>query len=277
MMLMTLALFAGCNNSQDQENDVNSTSGQTEKTTENADESWNYIKEKGTLIVGLDDTFCPMGFHDENGNLVGFDIDLAEALGEQIGIKVEFQSIDWDAKEMELSNKKIDCIWNGMSQTPERVKEMTLSKGYLKNKILIMTTADATVDTLDDLKNYQIGIQAKSAALEVLQDNDIYKEIEGNVYEYATYDEVIMDMDAGRLQVMIVDQVLGEYKNSKRSEDKKFKLAGTDLGEDLYVIGMRKNETALCEQINGALDALKDSGKADEFCQKWFNKNLLAY
>ena len=164
-----------------------------------------------------------------------------------------------------------------MSKTPERVEKMTLSKGYLKNKILIMTTSDATVNTLEDLKNYNIGIQAKSSALEVLQDNAIYQELEGKVYEYATYDEVIMDMDAGRLDVMIVDQVLGEYKNSKREEGKKFKLAGADLGEDIYVIGMRKDENALCDKINEALYAVKANGKANELSQKWFDKDLLAY
>ena len=72
--------------------------------------------DKNVLVVGLDDTFCPMGFHDESGELVGFDIDLANAVGEELGMKVEFKSIDWDTKEMELSTGKIDCVWNGMSE-----------------------------------------------------------------------------------------------------------------------------------------------------------------
>ena len=74
--------------------------------------------DKDTLVVGLDDTFAPMGFRDENGDLVGFDIDLANAVGKELGMKVEFKPIDWDAKEIELESGTIDCVWNGMSVTP---------------------------------------------------------------------------------------------------------------------------------------------------------------
>ncbi len=103
------------------------------------DGSWAYIQEKGKLIVGLDATFAPMGFRDESGEIVGFDIDLANAVAKELGIEVEFQPIDWDAKEMELNGKKIDCIWNGMSATPERMEKMTLSDPYLNNTISIMS------------------------------------------------------------------------------------------------------------------------------------------
>lgn len=72
--------------------------------------------DKEVLVVGLDDTFAPMGFRDEKGELVGFDIDLASAVGDEIGMDVEFKPINWDAKDLELSSGNIDCIWNGMSQ-----------------------------------------------------------------------------------------------------------------------------------------------------------------
>lgn len=100
---------------------------------------WEYIQNKGTLVVGLDDTFAPMGFRDESNNLVGFDIDLANAVGELLGIQIVFQPISWDAKELELSSKKIDCIWNGMSATEERQQNMALTYKYLNNKIVLMS------------------------------------------------------------------------------------------------------------------------------------------
>ena len=83
-----------------------------------------------TFVVGLDDTFAPMGFRDEDGDLVGFDIDLAEAVGEELGMEVEFKPIDWNAKEMELEAGTIDCVWNGMSVTDERMEKMALSNKY---------------------------------------------------------------------------------------------------------------------------------------------------
>ena len=99
------------------------------------DESLAKIKEKGTLILGLDDSFPPMGFRDENNEIVGFDIDLAKEVASRLGVELKLQPIDWAAKEMELSSGNIDCIWNGMSDTPERQESMAMSKDYLNNKI----------------------------------------------------------------------------------------------------------------------------------------------
>ena len=100
---------------------------------------WDYIQSRGKLIIGLDDTFAPMGFRDENNDLVGFDIDLAKAVGDVLGIEVEFKSINWNSKEMELKAKNIDCVWNGMSATPQRQEGMALTYKYLNNRIVIMT------------------------------------------------------------------------------------------------------------------------------------------
>ncbi|MFV0400519.1 MAG: amino acid ABC transporter substrate-binding protein [Oscillospiraceae bacterium] len=227
----------------------------------------------GKLIIGLDDTFAPMGFRDEAGELVGFDIDLATAMGEAIGMEIVFQPIDWDAKEMELEAKKIDCIWNGMSRTPQREESMTLSQSYLDNKIIVMTLPDVEITSKEQLADYQIGTQAKSAALEVLQADDIYATIQDNVSEYRTYDECILDMQAGRIQVMIVDEVLGQYKNNNLSP--KFNVSSVDFGEDLYTIGFRKGDTALCSQVEQGLKAVIESGKGKEISEKWFGADLL--
>lgn len=239
------------------------------------DNSWEYIKNKGVLIVGLDDTFCPMGFRNEKNELVGFDIDFANAVGEELGVKIEFQPIDWDSKDFELNNKNIDCIWNGMSRNPEREAQMTLTKNYIINRIVILGVEGKIVTELEDLKNYQIGTQAQSAALQILKNCEIYEEIKDNIYEYKTYDEVIMDMDAGRIDVMVVDEVLGEYKSNMRSE--KFVLSPYNFGDDYYVVGLRKNNESLRDELEKAFDAVKAGGKAAELSQTWFGKDILAY
>lgn len=229
---------------------------------------------KTTLVVGLDDTFCPMGFHDESGELVGFDIDFANAVGEEMGMKIEFKPIDWDAKEMELSTGKIDCVWNGMSKTPEREETMSLSVPYLKNHIIIMTNQGVTVASKEDLKNLKIGTQVDSSALECMQADAIYPEIKANVTEYKSYDECIMDMQAGRLDCMVVDEVLGKYKNDKLGNI--FGVSEVDFGEDLYVVGFSKDNTSLNDQVSAAMKALAKNGKAAELCQKWFGEDILA-
>lgn len=256
MALMALGLFAGC------------------QQAPAADGGWKYIEDKGVLVIGLDDTFAPMGFRDEANNLVGFDIDLANAVGETLGIRVEFQPIDWNAKELELSSKRIDCIWNGMSATPKRQEDMALTNKYLNNRIVIMAlSADIKVEAVEDLQNYNIGTQADSAALETMQAHADFASFSDKITEYGTYDEAIMDMQAGRVDLIVVDEVLGEYKNSKL--DEKMHLCDFNFGDDFYAIGCRKGENDVAGKITGAIDALIKNGKAAEISNKWFGRDIV--
>ena len=200
IMTIMMAALAGCGNKEKQEKS-----------------DLDYVKDKGTLIIGLDDTFAPMGFRDKKDKLVGLDIDLANAVAKELGVKVKFQPIDWEAKEAELKSKKIDCIWNGMSATPEREKSMSLSKRYLKNRILVMSLKkNVNVKSDADLKNYKMGTQAGSAALEAIKKNKKYDEFKGNIKEYDTYDRAIMDMKAGRNEVLAIDEVFAIYNSAKK-------------------------------------------------------------
>ena len=240
------------------------------------DNSWAYIEEKGELIVGLDDTFAPMGFRDEAGNLVGFDIDLANAVGQQLGVKVTFQPINWDSKEMELESKNIDCIWNGMSATPERMESMSLSYKYLNNKIVVMALDEnVKVTTGADLANYNIGTQTDSAALETMMADADWDAFSANVTEYKTYDQALMDMQAGRVDCIVVDQVLGEYKNSKLQE--KMIVCDYNFGDDYYAIGFRAGETELTNKVNDAIKALIDDGTAAKISNDWFGKDIVVF
>lgn len=231
------------------------------------------IKAKGKLIIGLDDTFAPMGFRDENNNLVGFDIDLATAVCKELGVEPVFQPIDWDAKELELSTGKIDCIWNGMSITPERKEGMSLSDPYLNNRIIIMTNKGVTITSKEDLANYNLGTQADSSALETIKSDPVYDKIKDKITEYKSYDQVIMDMQAGRLDAMIVDEVLGQYKNTQLGNI--FAVSDVNFGEDLYAVGFRKSDTELTQAVNAAIKTCEDNGSAAEISNKWFGADVL--
>lgn len=231
------------------------------------------IIAKGELVIGLDDTFAPMGFRDEGGNLVGFDIDLATAVCAELGIKATFQPIDWDAKELELTSGNIDCIWNGMSITDERQQSMSLSQPYLNNIICIMMPMDMQIRAASDLVGKNIGIQAGSAALEAVQASSIYDSIKDNITEYPTYDEVILDMQAGRLDCMVIDEVYGSYKNAQLGFI--YETSPLDFGDDLYAIGFRKGDTALCETVNAALNTLIENGTAAEISTEWFGGDIV--
>ncbi len=256
VMIASMALMTGCGSDEEAGGDT---------------------AEKDTLVVGLDDTFAPMGFRDEQGNLVGFDIDLANAVGEELGMAVEFKPIDWDAKEMELKAGTIDCVWNGMSITPERQENMALSNKYLNNKIVLMALKDSSVDITDasQLKDVQIGTQADSSALEMLMANEEYDNFKDNIKEYDTYDTAIMDLKAGRVDVIAVDQVLGEYTNNNL--DGAMKECTYSLGDDYYVIGFEKSNTDLRDQVNTAIEALVENGKAAEISNTWFGKDIVVF
>ena len=231
--------------------------------------------EKATIVVGLDDTFAPMGFRDEAGELVGFDIDLANKVGEELGMNVEFKPIDWNAKEMELKAKTIDCVWNGMSVTPERKENMALSDKYLNNKIVLMALADSDIDVTEasQLADLKIGTQVDSSALEVIKANEAYESFKDNVAEYDTYDTAIMDLKAGRVDVIAVDQVLGEYTNNNLGGE--MKECTYDLGDDFYAIGFEKSNTELRDKVNAALKTLVDNGEAAKISEKWFGKDIV--
>ena len=250
--------------------------GNDKKDAAAEDTSWAYVEDKGELIVGLDDTFAPMGFRDEDGKLVGFDIDLATAVAKELGVKVKFQPINWDSKAMELESKNIDCIWNGMSITDEVKEKMTLSNKYLNNQIIIMALdKKVKVEKAEDLANYKIATQVDSSGLKVLTENEAYESYKDNITEYKTYDQAIMDMQTGRMDCVVVDQVLGEYKNSKMKE--KMQVCDFNFGGDFYAVGFRKGEEALAAKINDAIKATIDSGEAEKISKKWFGKNIVIF
>ncbi len=233
----------------------------------------------GRLVVGLDDTFAPMGFRDPAGTLVGFDIDLARAVGQEMGVEVVFQPVQWNAKEMELATKNVDCLWNGMSRTKDREVSMTLSQDYLNNRMVIMTVPNVQIAKLEDLAKYQVGTQAASSGLEMIKASKVYPLVEKNLHEYVTYDECILDMQAGRIQAMVVDEVLGQYKNKNLGTA--FAVAPVDFGNDFYVIGFRRDQKdngvndALCKAVETALKKVIASGKGAEISKKWFGADLL--
>ena len=244
---------------------------------ENTDEEltgWAYIEDKGELIIGLDDTFAPMGFRDEAGELVGFDIDLANAVGEQLGVTVTFKPIEWDSKELELTSKSVDCIWNGMSVTDERKEQMALTKMYLNNCNIVMSlSSDINITEETDLADYQIGTQVDSSALKVMQESENWNLYAENVMEFPTFDEAILALQGGRVDVIVVDQVLGEYKNSKLDEP--MFTCDFNFGDDFYAIGCRKGEQDVACKINEAIQALIDSGEAAEISNTWFGKDIV--
>lgn len=186
-----------------------------ELNEEKGDASLQYILDKGELILGLDETFPPMGYRDANGDIIGFDIDLATEVCSRLGVKLKLQPINWDSKEMELNGKTIDCIWNGMSITDERISGMDLSTPYIANKQIIIVKSDSGISTKADLAGKTVGAQQGSSAVDAISAEPDVKASFGSLNEYASNDEAFLDLKAGRIDVLVVDEVYGRYMISQ--------------------------------------------------------------
>ncbi len=237
------------------------------------DKSLEYIKEKGKIVIGLDDGFPPMGFRDEKGNIVGFDIDLARKVSEKLGVEVEFKPIDWNSKEMELETKKIDAIWNGMSINKEREEKMTLSKPYLENTQAFVVKKGSAIKTIADMKDKKIGFQDKSSSSAAFEK---HKELSTSVASNQAYPknkDVLVDIKVGRIDVALMDEVVSKYYVAKEKD--KYEFLAEDLGKEYYAIGFRKGDIKLKEAVDKAIDELKANGTTAEISKKWFGEDIV--
>lgn len=195
-----------------------------DEVTETAtDDSWEYIKSKGIIVMGLDDAVPPMGFRDENTNeIVGFDVDLAKEVANRLDVELELMPIDWNTKEASLNAKKIDIIWNGLTVTPERQEQMLFSASYLDNTQAIAVMEGSEIASKEDLAGKKIGVQAGSSALESMQKDAIFDEIgEDNIQEYDTMLTALMDLKIGRIDAVVADETVVRYNISKQEANQK--------------------------------------------------------
>jgi len=238
------------------------------------DTSWQDIQDKGYFVMGLDDAFPPMGFRDEKNEIVGFDIDLAKEAAKRLGVDVKFQTIVWESKLEEINSGNIDVIWNGFSITPERQKEYLFTKPYIKNRQVIVVTADSPIKTKADLEGKKIGIQAGSSAQDaVLADKATYEVIKDNLFEFDDNVMAMKDLKGGGLDAVVVDIIVGKYYVSKHPGE--YKFLEEDFGAEDFAVGLRITDKAFLAEMNKALDDIKADGTASEISNKWFNEDII--
>jgi len=225
-----------------------------------------------TLTMGLDDTFAPMGFRDEKGNLIGFDVELAEEVAKRLGIAIKFQPIDWTMKETELNAGNIDFIWNGYSITPARQEMVAFSKPYLENSQIIVTMSDSEITTKADLSGKNITVQAESSALDAINAEPQVAATFGKLVEFSTNNEAFSDLESGRSDALVVDEVLARFY-MKQNNQENYKVLEENFGDEEYGVGVRKTDTELLEKLDKALDEMKKDGTYDKIYTKWFSEN----
>ena len=241
--------------------------------TAEEDKSLQAILDKGQLILGLDASFPPMGFvNADTGEIVGFDIDLAKEVCARLGVELVCQPIDWAAKEMELNAHHIDCIWNGMTITPERLESMSISLPYLKNdQVLVTRTADGYKE-LADLAGKKLGIQAGSSANDAL---DAAADFKASLGEVVPFDEnltALMDLNQGGVDAVLVDVIVANYYMTVN--DYAFTVLDESLAPEEYGIGFRKGDVALKDKVNELLLAMREDGALEKISNDWFGTDI---
>ncbi len=224
------------------------------------------------IVVGLDDNFPPMGFRDAKGNLVGFDIDLAREAAKRLGADVEFKPIDWNAKEAELGGKRVDVLWNGLTITEPRKEKIAFTAPYLENRQIVIVAANSPVKTKADLAGKVIGVQEGSSAVEAIDKDPAGKTLK-ELKKFGDNVTALMDLSTGRLDALVVDEVVGRYYTAKKPGE--YAILDEHFGTEEYGVGVRKDDAELLGKLQQAMDAMKQDGAAARISTEWFGKNIV--
>lgn len=238
---------------------------------QNAAESWDTIEERGYFVVGLDDTFAPMGFRDDSDELVGFDVDLAKEVGLRLGLEVRFQPIDWDAKVLELNAKNIDVIWNGLTITEPRRLEMLFSAPYLANRQIVIVNGNSGIASLADLAGKTVGVQISSAAEEAVTANSVSSTFE-ELLQYDSYATALLELRQGLVDAIVIDEIMGRYMIAQTTDN--LLVLEEDFGAEEYGIGFRLGDAEFQAKIQEALQEMFEDGTTSAISEEWFGEDL---
>lgn len=257
MTFSVVTLFAAC--SKDNAGDAST-----------AESDLAYVQDKGKLVIGMT-LFAPMDYYaDENeSELVGFEVEFGKAVCEKLGVEAEFQVISWEAKESELNAKNIDCIWNGLTITPERQETMSISKPYMANKQVLITKSE-NVDkykTAGSLEGLTVVAEKESAGEEVVTTDEFFKGC--NYTAVDSMAKAMMEVKSGTADAAVIDYVTGigslgegtDYENISIVESASF-------ADEQYGIAFRK-DSDITAKVNEIIDELIKDGTLEKIAEKY--------
>lgn len=268
VMAIVPAMLAGCSGSGSNTDDTTADVDNAVVEDSAEDNSLQKVLDSGEFILGLDATFKPMGYTDENDEIVGFDIDCAEEVCNRLGVTLVKQPIDWDTKEQDLDAGKIDCIWNGMSINASRQEVMNLSEAYMKNEMVFVVASGSSIVSQADLDGKAVAVQSGSTAQDILRESGL------NISEnaLATNVECLQQLELNLVDAVFMDSVVANYEIKESGKD--YVLLADGLEEEEYAIGFRKNDNALRDKVQEILSEMKADGKLGEISEKWFGSDI---
>ncbi len=265
-VLMVAAMvftMAGCGSSKDAD-----TSAKKETKTEDSKDKENSDKQ---FIVGFDAEYPPYGYKDDNGEYVGFDLDLAQEVCARNGWELVKQPIDWDSKDMELNSGSIDCIWNGFTMTG-REDDYTWSKPYVDNSIVVVVKEGSGIEKKEDLAGKVVAVQADSSGLAALTDEEDNEEnlklaaSFSDLQQVADYNTAFMNLEAGAVDAIVVDIGVADYQLESRTG---FVMLDDKIRTEQYAVGFKLGNEELRDQVQSTLDEMLKDGTFDDIAKKW--------
>lgn len=243
------------------------------------EDNWSTYESDKKITIGFDNTFVPMGFEDENGENVGFDIDLATAVFDKYDIEVEWQPIDWDLKETELNNGNIDLIWNGYTATDERREKVLFTENYMANEQILVTKKSSNITAVADMKDKVLGAQAGSSGYEAFESQaEVLKDLvkDNEATQYSTFNEALIDLQNDRIDGLLIDRVYANYYLQQEGIIDDYNIIVAGYNTESFAVGARKADKNLVENINKALKELYADGEFQTISDKWFGEDVAA-
>ena len=268
--LMAVTALTGCSGGSG-----NSNSDTKTNTSQTSSADWDYIKNKGELIIGIT-YFEPMNYKDDSGKLTGFETEFAESVCKELGVKPVFQKIDWDSKEVELKSKTIDCIWNGLTITDERKANMDISVPYMENKQVMVTKKENAekFTKAENLKEATVVAEKKSAGEDVAKEDEFFKDA-----TYVSVDsqaKALLEVKSGTADIAIIDYVMSIGTLSSGSDYSDLQVVeGKDFAPEQYGVAIRKDSTETLKKLNEAMQKVSDDGTLDKIGKKYNLDSLL--
>ncbi|WP_267247733.1 amino acid ABC transporter substrate-binding protein [Streptococcus sp. Marseille-Q5986] len=249
----------------------------TQKVSDPNQDNWAKYQKQGSITIGFDNTFVPMGFEEKNGQYVGFDIDLAQAVSEKLGIQIKFQPIDWDMKETELQNGTIDAIWNGYTATDERKEKVAFTIPYMENQQVLVSKKSQNIHSIQDMTDKILGAQAGSSGYlnfegqpELLKNR--VKDQKAN--QYQSFNEALIDLKNDRIDALLIDRVYANYYLQSEGILSDYNVFSAGFESEAFAVGVRPADKTLLAALNQAFISLYQEGKFQEISQKWFGEDV---
>ena len=262
--LTVSTLAVGCGSSKDSSS-TDTKETKTESTKDSVSNGGN------TFTVGFDAEYPPYGYMDDDGEYTGFDLELAQAVCDLEGWTLVKKPINWDSKDMELNSGSISCIWNGFTMNG-REDDYTFSTPYVDNSQVIVVAENSGIEKLSDLAGKTVGVQAASAALDLLNSEEeggqkALADTFGSLNEFADYNTAFTELQAGALDALAIDIGVAKYQINSRGDG--YKILDETLNKEQYAIGFKKGNTELCDKVNADLEKLAEDGTVEKLAEKY--------